>query len=144
MLAWVVPLLFGHDATLEARSPAPAPGTSAVRELAAADGIAVDALDGGSAGPANGAGPDGGEPALGSADSGPAFLGLDNERNVAQVAPLHTRWTAVSWTHFSCPCKYARRRSHVLCVWWCMQCQRDKGTKAVFALNLQCDYLART
>lgn len=105
MLAWVVPLLFGHDATLEARLPAPALGTSAVRELAAADGITVDTPDGGAAGArAGGAGSDGEEAALGGADSGPAFLGLDNERNVAQVAPLQTCWAECRGAH-SVPCE---------------------------------------
>ncbi|KAK9822709.1 hypothetical protein WJX81_005943 [Elliptochloris bilobata] len=87
VLAWVVPLLFGYDATLEARSAAPAPGASAVRELAAADGIAVDAPSGAaSAGSGGGGGKGGEEAARGGADSGPAFLGLDNERNIVQVA----------------------------------------------------------
>ena len=103
VLAWVVPLLFGHDATLEARSAAPAPGTSAVRELAAADGIAVDAPDGAAAGaPAGGGGLSGGEAALRGADSGPAFLGLDNERNVAQVAVLQICRTSISWNWSPC------------------------------------------
>jgi len=77
-LAWVVPLLFGYDATLESRAGAPQPGASAVQELAAADGIAR----GGAA--AAGGGAERAEGAEG-AGSGPAFLGLGGDRNVDQA-----------------------------------------------------------
>ena len=82
MLAWVVPLLFGYDATLDDRAAAPAPGASAVRELAAADGIVVDGADGVGGSSTH---EDGDQAATGGADRGPAFLGLDNDRNVAQA-----------------------------------------------------------
>jgi len=77
-LAWVVPLLFGYDATLEGRAGAPPPGASAVQELAAADGMALGgaAAAGACAGRAEGAE---------GADSGPAFLVLGGDRNVDQA-----------------------------------------------------------